>query len=396
MAHDDLRRRRRSIDSARAAGRVDDPVIRESWELCRDELAVDCPAAPVDCEPDEVRERWEASPIRRSGIGVEEQLGRAAEASDLIAAITDDEGRILWSDGGHRMRHIAEGVGFVAGGRWDETSAGTNALGLALRTGRPSTVFASQHWCESVHDWVCWSAPVTAPDGTRIGVLDLSGRWDTATPVAELAVAALARLVEEHLPADVAGPPDRPEELTLRLLGRPRATLGGRALPLSPRQVELLAVLAVQGPASLEQLGEWVYGDHPVSPTTIKAELSHLRRILGGAIGSRPYRLELPVRIDVTDLRSRLHAGDLHGATAAYGGQFLPDSEAPFAIDQRHVIDMALRRSLLEAGTPADLLRFAEVHRYDETVLRRALDLVARTDPLHHEAQARLDLARRG
>ena len=388
MTHDDLRRRRRSIDSARAHGRVDDPVIRESWELCRHALA-------VDCEPDEVRQRWEASPIRRSGIGVEEQLGRAAEASDLIAAITDDEGRILWSDGGYRMRHIAEGVGFVAGGRWDEASAGTNALGVALRTGRPSTVFASQHWCESVHDWVCWSAPVTAPDGTRIGVLDLSGRWDTATPVAELAVAALARLVEEHLPAYVTSP-GRSGELVLRLLGRPRATLGGRTLPLSPRQVELLAVLAVQGPASLEQLSEWIYGDHPVSPTTIKAELSHLRRILGGAIGSRPYRLELPVRIDVTDLRARLRAGDLHGATAAYGGQFLPDSEAPFAIDQRHVIDMALRRSLLEAGTPADLQRFAEIHRYDETVLRRALDLVARTDPLHHEARARLDLARRG
>jgi hypothetical protein len=96
------------------------------------------------------------------------------------------------------------------------------------------------------------------------------------------------------------------------------------------------------------------------------------------------------------DLRTALHAGDLHGATEAYGGQFLPDSEAPFAVDERHVIDMALRRSLLEAGTPADLLRFAEVHRYDEPVLKRALDLVPATDPLHHEAQARLDLAQRG
>ncbi|MEJ7582650.1 MAG: hypothetical protein WKF43_00930 [Acidimicrobiales bacterium] len=81
----------------------------------------------MDCEPEEVEARWEASPIRRSSVEVEDQLERAAESGDLIAAITDDEGRILWSAGSRQMRRIAEGVGFVAGGRWDEPSAGTNA-----------------------------------------------------------------------------------------------------------------------------------------------------------------------------------------------------------------------------------------------------------------------------
>lgn len=395
MASRELRTRRRSIESARTAGRAVDPAIDESWARCRTVVAPSRAAAPVDCEPAEVRERWEASPIRRSGIGVEEQLGRAAEASGLIAAITDDEGRILWSAGGKQMCRVAEGVGFVEGGRWDEASAGTNALGLALLTGKPSTVFSAEHWCESVHDWVCWSVPVRANDGRRLGVLDLSGPWDRATPIAELAVAALGRLVEEHLPDDVSADASAPV-LRLSVLGHPTASLGGEALALSPRQVELLTALVLNGPTSLDQLRQLVYGDRQLSSATIKAELSHIRQVLGGGIDSRPYRLTLPTRVDAVDVRDRIRSGDLTGAVDAYAGQLLPDSDAPFAIEHRHLIDVTLRNSLLEAGSAEDLLRFAEVHRYDEAVIERAFALAGVADPARHEAEARLDVARRG
>ena len=125
----------------------------------------------------------------------------------------------------------------------------------------------------------------------------------------------------------------------------------------------------------------------------MKSELSHLRRLLGGAIASRPYRLEVPVEVDVLELHRLLRGGDLHAATSTYTGQVLPLSDAPFVIDQRHLTDVALRSSLLESGDVADLLRYAEVHRYDEAVLERAVGLADPTDPLHHEAVARLQLA---
>jgi hypothetical protein len=346
--------------------------------------------APVDAEPDEVRERWEASPIRRSGVALEEQLAQVAEAGDLVAAVTDEDGRILWSAGGRTMRHAAEQVGFVPGGRWDELSAGTNALGLALVTGRPATVFSAEHWCEAVQDWVCWSVPVRDREGRNLGVIDLSGRWDTATPVAEVMVATLGRLVEEHLPPAV---PQGDDTLRLQLLGHPQASLGGRPLPLAPRQFELLAALALEGPCTLDQVQALVYGDRPVSRATIKAELSHLRQLLGGRVGSRPYQLTLPVELDVGLLREHLHAGDLHSATAAYGGSMLPESDAPFARDHRHVVDVSLRESLLARGTASQLLRFAEVHPYDTAVLEVALSRARPTDPDHHEAVARLGLA---
>lgn len=392
MATGDLRSQRRLIESARSRGRAPHRAIDDSWSRCRPLLDTRIAAAPVDADPDEVRDRWEASPIRRSAVGLEQQLAHAAEAGDLVAAVTDDEGRILWSAGGRTMRRAAEHVGFIPGGRWDERSAGTNALGLALMSGEPATVFSAEHWCESVHDWVCWSVPVRDRTGHCLGVIDLSGLWDTASPLAEITVAALARLVEEHLPTDAVG--STTSGLHLTLLGRSSATLDGRPLALSPRQLELLAALALEGPCTLAQLQLLVYGDRPVNPATIKAELSHLRQLLGGRIGSRPYQLTLPVELDVRVLRDLLRAGDLPAATQGYRGSLLPDSDAPFARDHRHVVDVSLRESLLARGTARQLLAFAHVHPYDEAVLEQAVARSAPADPHHHDAVSRLSLAR--
>ncbi len=384
-------------------------------------------AAPVDLEPPEALERWDASPIRRSGVGLEEQLTRAASASDMIAAVTDEQGRILWSAGGASMRRSAERVGFVPGGRWDEASAGTNALGLALRTRSVATVFSAEHWCDAVRDWACWSAPVIDRSGQCLGVIDLSGRWDTASPLAEITVATLGRLVSEHLPEhptvdgdgerphpppgarphtvvpdgdavgrhDERATSDLPPTLRLSVLGGAGATFGGRPLRIGHRQIELLLALAVEGPCSLDRLQGLVYGDRPVSPATTKADLSHLRKQLGGAIASRPYRLTVPVEIDALQVRRHVDAGELSAASGIYRGSLLPDSEAPFAADLRHVIDVCLRESLLDDGGAQELLDFAAVHPYDVLVLERAVERSGGGGPIHHEALARLDNALR-
>ena len=422
-----LRQRREDIESARAEGRALDGPIGESWSRCESVLSARTDAAPVELEPPEARERWEASPIRRSGVGLEEQLTRAASASDMVAAVTDEQGRILWSAGGPSMRRPAERVGFVPGGRWDEASAGTNALGLALRTRSVATVFSAEHWCDAVRDWACWSAPVIDRSGQCLGVIDLSGRWDTASPLAEITVATLGRLVSEHLPdertADTgadrsgsavgAGRPtggahgdtvdpregwassDASPTLRLSVLGGAGATFDGRPLRIGHRQIELLLALAVEGPCSLDRLQGLVYGDRPVSPATTKADLSHLRKQLGGAIASRPYRLTVPVEIDALQVRRHLDAGELAAASGIYRGSLLPDSEAPFATDLRHVIDVCLRESLLGDGGARELLDFAAVHPYDVQVLERAVERSGNGGAIHHEALARLDNALR-
>ena len=61
------------------------------------------------------------------------------------------------------MRRKAETVNFVAGGRWDDESVGTNALDLANRLAQPAMVFSAEHYASIVHNWVCWAAPVHDP-----------------------------------------------------------------------------------------------------------------------------------------------------------------------------------------------------------------------------------------
>ena len=96
--------------------------------------------------------------------------------------------------------NLAEGSPFLEGGEVGDSGRHQRPRGRAAH-GRAGNRVLGEYWCESA-DMVCRSVPVTTPDGRRVGVLNPSGRWDTASPVAELAVAALGRLVEEHLPAD--------------------------------------------------------------------------------------------------------------------------------------------------------------------------------------------------
>jgi hypothetical protein len=397
-----LVRRRRAVERERARFLADptaaavEGAVRDSWLRCAPALPASQAAAPLD-EADSAAERWEASPIRRAFPELTEQLNRASNDGDLVAGVSDDQGRILWMCGGRTMRNQAESVNFAVGGRWDEQSAGTNAMGLALITGRPSTVFALEHWCAAVQDWVCYSAPVRDADGTLLGVIDLSSTWERASPLGLTTVSALAQVVEHALrvPArrPLTAPGARGAALGLRVLGRGTATLDGEPVLLSLRQFEILTVLACVGQASLGELHGLLHGDRSVSPTTTKAEVSRLRRVLGGVIASRPYQLTVPVEIDLLDVLALLDRGDVTGATRLYRGQLLPRSDAPFVAERRYHCDVALRTALLRTGTTRDLLAYADVHPYDVEVLERALARAGTDDPQVPTVTARLAVA---
>ena len=108
-----------------------EPVVRpEILEQLGAVRRVDLPdvtQAPLADESDD-RAFWQGSPLQIAVERVEDELRRTAEDGDLVIAVTDAETRILWTYGGRVMRRKAETVNFVAGGRWDEASVGTNAL----------------------------------------------------------------------------------------------------------------------------------------------------------------------------------------------------------------------------------------------------------------------------
>src|SRR4029079_1759835 len=110
------------------------PEILSSWTGSEAAITTDVKEAPLADEA-EIAAIWRDSPLQTAVETVEEDLRRTAEDGDLVIAVTDADTRILWTYGGRVMRRKAETVNFVAGGRWDDESVGTNALDLRNRLG---------------------------------------------------------------------------------------------------------------------------------------------------------------------------------------------------------------------------------------------------------------------
>ena len=389
------RRRREEIAAARrtrgaAAGAVR-AEIRASWARSAASVAPDLDVAPM-ADPDDVARTWRGSPLQRAVQAMGPQLERAAVDGDLVVAVTDASARILWTSAGRVMRRRAEAVGFAPGGRWDEASVGTNALDLALRTGAPATVWSAEHYAHAVEGWVCWAAPVhDRASGRALGVVDLSTTWDRAQPLGPATATALAQLVQ--VAAEASPAPERQERpvLELRLLGGAEARLGGRPLRLTRRQLEVLALLALHPEGlSLGELHAALYGDEPVTTSTLKAEVSHVRAALGGALSSRPYRL---VRTDVDGVLDAVAQGDPGAAAELYGGELLAGTDSPALRQTADYVTCAVREALLTAPAAEAALRWARTCPWDTEVLGAALAVVPPTAPVRALLAARLRAA---
>ncbi|MFF8810976.1 helix-turn-helix domain-containing protein [Streptomyces pactum] len=143
---------------------------------------------------------------------------------------------------------------------------------------------------------------------------------------------ALGRCTLEPLPGGWlvrvgSGEAAEPGRLVLDVSGarswsvRVSGPAGSWTQELSPRHTELLLVLALH-PAgrSAAQLAADLFGD-PARTVTVRAEMSRLRRTLGGVLAHRPYRFADGVRVEV--LRPRTP------------GELLPFSTAPAIVAAR-------------------------------------------------------------
>jgi transcriptional regulator of acetoin/glycerol metabolism len=403
-------RRRRAVQAWTAFVEHGDPLapavrpeILSSWQRSTAAIQPGVQQAPL-ADEGATAAFWKESPLHTAVRRVQDDLRRTAEDGDLVIAVTDQQTRILWTYGGRVMRRKAETVNFVAGGRWDESSVGTNALNLAMREDAPAMVFSAEHYATIVHNWVCWAAPVHDPvTGHKLGVIDLSTTWDRTHPIGLATARVMARLIEGAMP-DTAAPSPVPDGaptpapgLDLRLMGSAEATLDGRRLLLNRRQTEILALLALspQG-LSLEHLHALLYGDEAVTLSTLKAEVSHLRAALGGELASRPYRLSLPVRTDVDRVLGLLRRGDVRAAVAAYGGDLLPGTNSPRLTELAEYVAVAVREALLAAPDPEAVLRFSELAPYDTEVVEACLATLGdRPHPARPLLKGRLAAAQR-
>jgi hypothetical protein len=251
-------------------------------------------------------------------------------------------------------------------------------------------VFSAEHYAPIVHNWVCWAAPVHDPvTGRQLGVLDLSTTWDRTHPIGLATARVMARLIETAMPHSATAysvdDADAVAGLSLTLLGNAEAWLDGQRLLLNRRQTEILALLALHPEGlSLEQLHAFLYGDQAVTVSTLKAEVSHLRRALGGALASRPYRLTMPVTTDVDTVLSLVRAGQVRAAVEAYGGDLLPGTNSPALAELADFVAVAVREALLADPEPLAVVRYTELAPYATEVVEVCL---ARLGEQRHPAR---------
>ncbi|MDT4958537.1 MAG: hypothetical protein QOD31_2336 [Pseudonocardiales bacterium] len=364
------------LEEGRPAGRVRS-VVAESWiRSAAAGVDPDANLAPVLLDSADLVEYRESHPLSSVFPLLYDVLGRAAEDCDCVMAVGDADGNLLWVCGPPGILRMAESINFVEGAAWDESHAGTNAPGIALHLNTAVQIRAAEHFNRLVQPWSCAAAPIHDPVTHEIlGLIDITGGEDVASPQTLGMVRAAARMAESELAriaAVVAGrTPEvgRPEQLwsptsaagpVLRLqgLGRPECTaqIGDRSHRLSPRHSEILVILVdhLDG-LTAEELEIEVYAAE-VHSSTMRAEMARLRALLGpDLMQSRPYRLSVETECDWQAVDAHLAAGRVRDAWRAYQGPLLPQSEAPGVVQRRETQQRQLRAAVLASGA-ADLM----------------------------------------
>ena len=346
------------VSSSTSQGRVR-PVVLDSWTRSRASgVDADGPLASVDLTDADLVAYRDAHPLAAVMPVVRRLLVEDAIDCDLLVAVTDAHGRLLWVEGAPGLRRATEAMHFVPGARWGEAEAGTNAPGTALAIDHAVQVFSHEHYARVVQPWSCTAAPIHDPrTGAILGALDVTGKDSVATPHAMALVQAAVYAVESELRMRSAHISRRPPSWPVRssmprlsVLGAHQAQLlqQGRTTRLSLRHSEIVLLLSLH-PAGLttDQLAIEL-SDTDGFPVTVRAEVSRLRRVLGAlAPTSKPYRLPVELDTDAAGVKRHLRAGHLDRALSRYVGPILPRSDAPGVVRARQRLRDELRAAVL-------------------------------------------------
>lgn len=396
------------------------PLVQDSWRRSLAHLVGAEGLPPLDLGDEELEAYRQAHPLSAAMDMIRALLVPGGESdSGVVVAVGDAVGRLLWVEGDRRVRSLTGDMGFVAGANWSEEAVGTSAPGTALALGRSVQIHGAEHFNRLVQPWSCTAAPVYDPETRRVlGVIDVTGDSDAATPQAQLLVDATARAVESELlvgrlraraqppaPRRARRPAATATATTmLRVLGRDRALLdvagpdSATVTELSARHAEILLMLAVHREGlSAERLGQLVYGEDDAEGT-LRPELVRLRKVLERVApqlvpASRPYRLTAELHTDAHQVVALLGRGAHRVALAAYRGRVLPDSVAPGVEEFRESVRLALREALLTEASVDVLLAYADTDdgADDAEVLRLALEMLPARSPRRAGLVARLE-----
>lgn len=381
------------------------PALIKSWQR----------SLALGINPDQHRpvHRHEVSEARSLSAGhrlatvmpaLSQLLADESAAGRHLLIVTDQQGEVLWRVGSRQALRLADSLEFVEGADWSEAGVGTNAISEALVSGAPAQLFSAEHLVRTHHDWACTAAPIRDPyTGEVVGVLDVSGPFESVTPDSLRMVRCGVRLAEELLKS-AGAPAARHQQaaglrsaLTLTLLGdKPSAELdGGSRLPLTLRRAEILALLASRTQGwSADELAYQLHGEDGAA-TAIRTEMHRIRGVLGNVVEPNPYRFSSAIRIvtDASVVAGHLRSGRVREALAAYPAKLLNRSTNLSIELMRDELNEAVGASVRSSGDAQLIMRWcaSDMGASDTEAAAAMASLIGPGDPRFQLVRARME-----
>jgi hypothetical protein len=265
----------------------------------------------------------------------------------------------------------------------DRVAPAPDSRVLVTPTGRPITEVPAR--------WRATGRLAIPPGGGRVTL-----------PSGEIAMAESVGPAEEAFVVRVDAHPTRHSArpfVRLSLLGRERALLDidGDATELRPRLAEILALLCSH-PEGMhaDALCCALYGDAGRA-SSVRVEVSRLRKLLGPLIDTDRYRLACDVETDVRRVEGLLRTGAVRQAAEEYAGPLLPGSEAPAIVEARDQLDAWLRQAVMSANDSEALWTWVNSPSGSDDIgaWKRLLAAVEFRDPRRSLCAARVGELRR-
>lgn len=152
------------------------PEISASWQRCL-QGGLDPCGAPEDAavsDPSLKAARQAREHLMRLVRPELELLSAQIAGANFMCAFADETGVVLDTIMDTEFSEGPCGRSIRAGSIWREDQRGTNALGLALLSGRSSMVMGEEHFFGCHSGVSCVAAPIVASNGRIVGLLDAS------------------------------------------------------------------------------------------------------------------------------------------------------------------------------------------------------------------------------
>jgi transcriptional regulator of acetoin/glycerol metabolism len=150
--------------------------IYDSWMRCIS-LGLDTrrPPPPESVSPAVLRqEQQRCSLVRGLALAEMHTLHQQIAGSNFMIAFANADGLLLDIISDQSFNDTSSAASIQPGTVWTERFCGTNGLGTVVHLKRTIVVHGGQHFFSRYNNLSCVAAPIFAPDGELVGVLDAS------------------------------------------------------------------------------------------------------------------------------------------------------------------------------------------------------------------------------